>query len=234
MKSVLIIIICIFALSIQSCKKNKDKGDLIVEGKVINIGTREPIESVLVILYGGNPFSNPLMPGVNTYPPNGNNDTAYSNRNGEFYLKLKDESAAYLGWIKDGYKNGKIIWYTDDDFKNISEGSGNKFFKSGTKYIIIQYEAECTFNPVFKKTGINSKNDTLIVSITTYNHPTSFSDPVVYVGKSPFIFERDRGYCTGNKYFHFKLYYTDSGIWKTKIDSVYVKSFETYSDTIYY
>jgi hypothetical protein len=227
------IFICLSVLVFQSCEKNKDNGDFIVEGRVINVGSSEPIDSVLVILYGGNPLSNPLMPGFNDNPPSGNNDTAFSDSNGEFYLKVKDESAAFLGWRKDGYKNGNIVWY-DNDFKTKLSESGNKFFEPGHKEIIINYEAECTFNPIFKKTGINSENDTLIVSITDYEHPTSFSNPQSYVGVSPFELDRDRGYCVGDEYFYFKLYYTDMGIWKTKIDSVYVESFETYTDTIYY
>jgi len=227
------IFICISILIFQSCEKNKDRGDFIVEGKVINIGSDEPIDSVLVILYGGNPLSNPLMPGFNDNPPSRNNDTAYSDSNGEFYLKVKDESAAFLGWRKDGYKNGNIVWYLDN-FETKSNEEGNKFFNPGTKNIMIEYEAKCTFNPVFKKNGANSENDTLIVSITDYKHPNSFSNQRTYVGQSPFIFDRDRGYCVGSEFFYYKLVFTDLGIWKIKIDSIYVESFETYSDTIYY
>ena len=233
MKFMINIFICLFTLIIQSCEKNKDKGDFNIEGKVINIGSNEPIDSVLVILYGGNPLNNPLMPDFNDNPPNGNNDTAYSDINGKFYLEIRNESAAFLGWRKEGYKDGEIVWYTDN-FDTKLNASGNKFFTTGSKTILIEYKAECTFNSIFKKIGVNSDNDTLIVSITDYKHPTSFSDPRIYYGKSPFIFNRDRGYCIGDEYFYFKLEYTDIGIWKTKIDSVYVKSFETYSDTIYY
>ena len=233
MKCILEIFIFLSILGFQSCEKNKDSGDFIVEGKIINVGSSERVDSVLVILYGGNPLSNPLMPGFNDNPPSGNNDTAYSERNGEFLLKVENESAAFLGWRKEGYKNGKVIWYTDD-FENKREESGNKFFEPGLKHIMIEYEAGCSFNPILQKRGINSENDTLIVSITDYEHSSSFSNPKSYFGKSPFIFDRDRGYCVGDEFFHYKLEYTDSGIWKTKIDSVYVESFEIFSDTIYY
>jgi hypothetical protein len=227
------IFICLSGLIFQSCEKNKDKGDFIVEGRVINIGSDEPIENVLVILYGGNPLSNPLMPGFNDNPPNGNNDTAYSDSNGEFYLQVKDESAAFLGWRKDGYKNGNIVWYSNDFNTKLSE-SGNKFFEPGTKSIIIEYEAECKFSPIFKKKGANHDTDTLIISITNYNNPNSFIKYRTYTVMSPFKLDSDFGYCVGNEFFYFKLEYTDLGIWETKIDSVYVESFETYSDTIYY
>jgi hypothetical protein len=227
------VFISLTILLFQSCEKNKDNGDFIVEGRVINIGSGEPIENVLVILYGGNPLSNPLMPGFNDNPPSGNNDTAYSDSNGKFYLKVKDESAAYLGWRKDGYKNGNIVWYSNDFKTKLSE-RGNKFFEPGHKEIIINYEAECTFNPIFKKMGINSENDTLILSVASYHYPNAFVKHKTYTGLSPFNLDNDYGYCSGDEYYYYKLEYKDSGIWKTIIDSVYVESFETYSDTIYY
>lgn len=204
-----------------------------MEGKVINIGSGEPIDSVLVILYGGNPLSNPLMPGFNDNPPSGNNDTAYTNDVGEFSLIVKNESAAFLGWLKEGYENGEIFWYLDD-FKTKSSGSGNKFFSPGTKKIIIEYEAECSFLPVFQKSGINTSKDSLIVSIASFRCPDGFVSYRSYFGKSPFKLDSDLGYCTGDAFFHFKLDFTDNGIWKSIIDSIFVDSFKTYSDTIYY
>ena len=209
-----------------SCNKNKDEGDFIIKGKIINAGSKEPIDSVLVILYGGNPMSNPFMPGFNDNPPNGNNDTTYTDKNGEFKLEIHNEKAAFIGWVKDGYVNTKI-------YENGQETT-NKFFTPCNTYVTLEYEAKCSFFPVFMKKINNINNDTLIVYISRYDFQKRFIPYRTYYGKSPFTLDSDFGYCTGNTYFHYKIEYTDNGIWKTKIDSLYVKSFETYNDTIYY
>jgi hypothetical protein len=216
----IIISICLI-IAIQACEKLKNTGSFVIEGKVINVASNEPIDSVQVILYGGNPLSNPMMPDFNDNPPNGNNDTTYSDENGEFWLQIHGESAAYIGWRKEGYRNGKVV-------------GGNKFFKPIHKEIIIEYESECNFAPVFKKLGDNQDNDTLIVYISTNSYPISHFPYKEFYGQSPFKLNNDLGFCNGSAYFHYKLRYTKSNIWNELIDSIYIEDFETYTDTIYY
>ena len=213
-------IIFAILLGLQACK-DKTIGNFIVKGKVINITSKEPIDSVMVVLYGGNPLSNPMMQGFNSNPPKGNNDTTYTDKNGEFRVEVKRESAAFIGWVKKGYRNGNI-------------NGGNKFWGPGIYDITIEYVAECTFHPFFKKRALNNQDDTLRVYITSYSYPKSYVLQEIYYGKSPFKLNHDLGYCAGDGYFHYKLEYKENNSWSEKIDSVYVKSFQAFSDTIYY
>lgn len=236
MKRIMKLLIIILGLSpfLHSCESRRGEGDFIVEGRVINVGSREPIDSAKVVLRGGNPASNPFLPGFNDNPPSGNDDSTYTDIDGYFRLKVEDESFAYMGLYKKGYTLDEFIWYSDQALTKEAIGEGSTFSTPDNYYIIIEYKAECTFSPVLRKKGINLETDTLIVSITDYKHPSQFSNRNEYYGKSPFQVSRDYGYCTGHTYFHYKLEYTEDGLWKSKVDSVMISSFDTCNDTIYY
>jgi len=55
-------------------------------------------------------------------------------------------------------------------------------------------------------------------------------------GLGPYdIFDGDNGsLCRGDLFYRFGINYTKNGVWYVKVDSVYVKAFETFTDTIYY
>ena len=48
------------------------------------------------------------------------------------------------------------------------------------------------------------------------------------------ILEESGPFAVGDTYAEYQIAYTRNGQWETKIDSVYIKSFETFTDTIYY
>jgi hypothetical protein len=45
---------------------------------------------------------------------------------------------------------------------------------------------------------------------------------------------RDGSLIRGDLYYRYGINYTKNGVWHVKVDSVYVKAFETFTDTIYY
>src|SRR5690554_372471 len=229
------VILLMIIVTILSCKKKE--GDYIVEGKIINAGSKEPIDSVSITLRGGYPYnSGPFLQGMNDDPANDNYASTYTDKNGYFKLIIEDERQAYITWYKEGYnhgivtKNGKEL-YNNNDVVSISP--------YGKHFVTIEYEAECSFFPIFKKLGNNSIDDTLKVYVNSdyREYPREFDEypDASFSGISPFEYKHNLFYFSaGDTYFYYKLEYTDNSTWKTKIDSVYVESFETYTDTIYY
>src|SRR5690554_6441571 len=110
-KQVLLLFITLCVVISISCKKKE--GDYIVEGKIINAGSKEPIDSVSVVLRGGDPYNpGPFMSGSKRNLPNNNYTSTYTDENGYFNLIIEDERQAYITWYKEGYKYG--IVYKDD------------------------------------------------------------------------------------------------------------------------
>src|SRR5690554_3030913 len=215
------VILLMIIVTILSCKKKE--GDYIVEGKIINAGSKEPIDSVSITLRGGYPYnSGPFLQGMNDDPANDNFSSTYTDENGYFKLIIEDERQAYITWYKEGYnhgivtKNGKEL-YNNNDVVSISP--------YGKHYVTIEYEAECSFFPVFKKIGNNSDNDTMKVFVRTRElgdlaNAEKYPNEIYY-GKSPFIFDKySAQYYVGDSFVYYKLLFTDNGEWHTKIDSV--------------
>jgi hypothetical protein len=232
----------------QACQKNKDGQDFIFEGKVVNAGSKKPIDSVRVVLHGGFPYRNFLAPDLHDNPPTGNNDTTYTNENGRFKVAVYNESTVFLSWYKKGYHDGTII-REESDSKGYANAD-NSFFQPCDREITIEYEADCSFYPTFIKINKNSANDTLKLYVdNTYyalalydDDPRKASEPYfakdpnqVFIGKSPHEFDKySSSYYAGDTYVYYKLEFTNNGTWDTIIDSIFVKSFTTYEDTIYY
>ena|SRR5690554_3230019 len=233
-KTILLLPITLCVVISISCKKKE--GDYIVEGKIINAGSKEPIDSVSVVLRGGDPYNpGPFMSGSKRNLPNNNYTSTYTDENGYFKLIIEDEPETFITWYKKGYKYG--IPY-EKEKEIYSNNDAVLFSRYGKYYITVHYVAECSFYPIFKKIENNSDNDTLRVFVRTRElgdlaNIKGYSEE--YIGESPFTYLNSRAYgFVGDTYVYYKLEYTDNSTWKTKIDSVYVESFETYTDTIYY
>ena len=57
----------------------------------------------------------------------------------------------------------------------------------------------------------------------------------LYEGFGPYDVGSGDGYLIrGDLFYRFGINYTKNGVWYVKVDSVYVKAFETFTDTIYY
>ena len=230
-----IIFLLLICISAYACKKKQ--GDYIVEGIIINAGSKETIDSVIVGLRGGYPYNaGPFLQGMNNNTPNNNYAETYTDKNGKFKLIIENEAYAYITWYKKGYRKGIVYRKGKEIYNNNGVASISRY---GKHFLTIEYEAECSFFPVFKKLRNNSIDDTLNVYLDTRyriiprDFPLAYAEQ--YVGVSPFNYNNSRVYTfKGDTYTNYKLEYTENGIWHTKIDSVYVKSFETFTDTIYY
>jgi len=77
------------ALFLGSCKK--EVGTVIVEGRVINVGTQQPIEGVTVVIENEVSFTP------------GHLDSTFTNANGEFHIELENEESAWIYLRKEGY-----------------------------------------------------------------------------------------------------------------------------------
>jgi hypothetical protein len=99
---------------------------------------------------------------------------------------------------------------------------------------ILEIKADAYFDGYFKSISESSSSDTLIVDILSYvNYNTSYFVRT-YFGKGIHKWKTSPYRGIGDKYLRFKLDYTRNNQWHTKIDSVFIKSHETYRDTIYY
>lgn len=191
-----------------------------IKGRVLNGGSGKPIEHVCLILYGNNSSQVPFLSDIKDDNYGGNIDTTYSDENGYFELFVKAESGftPYIKAAKDGY------------FEFRQEGN-----------TMLGY-ANCWFLPTFVKKQNASDNDCVRLYVTTKyfspkNSTVSFKKiPIVeHMGKSPFTIDpSEKLYCYGDSYLYYKLECSNNDSSWFLIDSVFLSSFETYTDTIYY
>ena len=86
-----------------------------------------------------------------------------------------------------------------------------------------------------------SINDSLYYMRLAYSTPVDYlgGGDILMSGLGPYdIFDvgggRDGSLIRGDLYYRYGINYTKNGVWHVKVDSVYVKAFETFTDTIYY
>lgn len=221
--------LCVLLLD-TSCVKNKEY-HAIVRGKVINAGSKAPIDSVLVVLKDGISSGGGWFDLGNT--SSDKKSYTYTDKEGFFELELIGEYSAYLGLSKKGYlyefnEGGSVIGY-----KPFSDG----LFENE----ILEMKADAWFNPILKSKEISNNTDTLFFEILS-NHRSEYDithgNPYgitgfdrEFYGIGPFTYSYRS---IGDTYQPFRMSLKRQGIKTIKIDSVYVKSFCTYEDTIYY
>jgi hypothetical protein len=224
MKNALIIILLVF---LSSCKKNPAPVITTIEGTVINIGSKQPIDSVKVTVVDGRSGSDSFF-GSSKTSGTGKTVVKYTGTDGKFSISIEGSSPV-LYLEKTGY-----------EFVYFREGSSDSFkeYNPGKKYTneILELWANAYFNPILK--GINCQsNDTVLFDVMFYNSLERAGFEHQYLGNGPFKYmEWDaNGYPgIGDKYLRYWFKYQIQGIWRAKIDSVFIKSFTTYTDTIYY
>ena len=204
-----------------------------VRGKIINSGSKTPIDSVLVVLKDGTASGDSWLDLNNENPSRKTKNFAYTNKQGNFEIEIYGINSASLGLSKKGYsyeyrEKGFVV-----GFKPYSEG----FFENE----ILEMEADAWFKPIFKSTETSTDTDTVTLEMLIkersdydirHNNPYGSNGfGRVFKGKGPFTY---RYTSEGDTYQIFKITLNRNSLIKTKIDSVYIKSFETYIDTIYY
>lgn len=213
MKQVIVLLTTI-AFFLLACKED-EKAVTTIQGTVVNIGSKEPVDSVMVVAVDG-----------------ANNEKAqvikYTDTRGKFNVSIEGNNPCiYL--VKEGYR-----------FVVFSEGHGSsenfKAFAAGETFNneVLELWADAYFKPIFVKKDCNPSDSTYIDEGN--NIPLGFQKTTFLIqGCEPI----DRWSINGTKgigdtYFHYWIKYQIQGVWNERIDSVYIPSFTTYTDTIYY
>jgi hypothetical protein len=214
----LIIIILAFLFILPSC--GKKKYHTIVQGKCIDAGSKQPVEGVMIVLQDGVDASGPFH--VDGKTSSDKKNIAYTDANGQFTVELKGEHLAALSakkegytTYKEGYSEGEIILYGDGVYENE----------------VIEMRAEAFFEGYFKNTTPNDL-DTLFVKTFYFNSSTIDRNRVFIKEEISQFVVPYRG--VGNSFYKFQLEFKRNDQWNTKLDSVFLKPFETNRDTIYY
>ena len=215
-----------------------------VSGKVVNRFSKEPIADAYVFLNDGMSSSG-LGAGWQT-----SSDKRVEGRsdiNGEFMLELTGEYEATLGVFKEGYAFDPD-W--DDEIGEDTKGYG---YGGDYENQVLEMEAEAGFNPLFESTVPILPTDSLVIFIGGNVRPAVPANQLkdwlntgwtrLYVGQQISRFSpvdnvrkpEEFGYpATGDTYTPYQIAYTRNGQWESRIDSIYIKSLETYTETIYY
>jgi len=219
MRTCTLLIPVIILVLYAGCKKNLVT---TIEGQVVNFGSKQPIDSVKVIFNDGW-----INGGASS---SGNRDFAYTDANGHFKITT-EVGTPFLYLSKRGY-----------EFVVPSSGSSDdtKYFAPGRYYNVeLDLRAVAYFQGVFK--GKSSlRNDSVYFDraserwvtqeislgwLRKRNHWNFGNGPFSPISEWPVI---------GDAYFSYWLEYQVQGVWHERIDSVYIKSFTTYRDTIYF
>lgn len=207
----------------------EEKNYTSVSGQIVNWGSREPIDSVLVELEDGIGGSGSF--GVPFQTTSDLANVTYTGQNGEFSVSLTGKYQAFLSLGKKRYN-----WDGGGDGDNV------KGFSPGNHLnVILTMKAEAYFNGIFKKSQNAAKADSLFIRLL-YDDGTTLSTSVgnspiePYVGTGPFRFGTlDHGtLITGDTFLRFRLKFKSGSNWIEKLDSVFVNRFTVYKDTVFY
>jgi hypothetical protein len=216
--------IIFFILALVGCEKEVPLTS--IEGKVINSGSKTPIDSVLVTLQDGVGSSGVFSLGSSNTKGSGLYTTTYTNKEGSFKISLKCDKPA-LSLTKKGY-----------EFVILNGGSGQsiKGYNPGNyTNEILGLWAQAYFSPIIKgKNCIQSDSICFGDGITI---PSFYflRNQLRGYGNGPIKPYADNGLSAfGDKYYPYWIKYQIKGVWHQKIDSAFIKSFSTYIDTIYY
>jgi len=230
MRAIFYVFICLFLIG-TSCKK--DKYHTIVKGKVINAGSKQPIDSVLVVMRDGIASGGGWFALGSSNTSSDKKSYTYTDKNGCFEIELKGEHFAYIGFSKKQYtykyhQEGTYIGYKpipDGEFENE----------------VFEMEADAWFNPVIKSREFAYSTDSIFFEILCRTRSASeiangdkygeIGFDHHYYGSEPFSYSYQT---VGDMYQPYRITLRRHNTKKVIIDSVYIKSFQVYRDTIYY
>lgn len=228
MKSMFVInnIVMLLLIHLTSSCDNKNIETTVVQGRIINAGTKEPIDSTKITINDGvDNASGGFNFDAGEKSSSDKKNVVYTNEEGEFTVEISGEHQAWIGVSKGGYS------FYKSDRDNIM-GALLSYPYGVNSDVLIEMRADAKFEGFFKSTIPVNTTDTLIVFPLYYDNSVDYYWYRLFVGKqvSKFVF----GSPIGDKYLRFIIEYQRNNTWNTKMDSVYISSFETYNDTIYY
>jgi len=226
----LVYILAAFSIIFFSCEKNKEK-TTIIEGVVLNAGTKQPIDSVKVLLKDGNANTSGGF-GIDGNTTSGKSATVYTDKEGKFTIQITGEFTPFLLASKKDYS-----FWSINPHRNLFGDYLPMIFGEKQKY-------EINFYPNAKFQGILMQKDISRIYSKIEFKQLCKSDSVFsfcgwpadeFVGIGPHQINPYGGpIVKGDRYFFFQIEkYSSSGV-ETIIDSVYIPGFTTYRDTIYY
>ena len=201
-----------------------------VRGKVINTGSKLPIDSVLVELQDGVGASGSftIIDGETT---NGLSNITYTNAKGEFEVQIDGEFEPWLsvGKEKHSYlKNNKV--YHSGSLMAVGEGT-----LSG---LIVEMEAEAFFDPTLVSKEPVGEYDYLKITFYSYEGPTEDNNRIHDRTWDDFRDEEEEYphhfRTIGDKWLRYGITYERNKEFHHFVDSAYVPSFDTVFKTIYY
>ncbi|HOT15579.1 MAG TPA: hypothetical protein PK252_12535 [Bacteroidales bacterium] len=204
-------------LILYSCEPEKNSPNTIAEGYIYHSGTKKPLKGVTVYIYDGLPGSSK---GSNRI------DSTHTDAFGFFHVELSAEEP-----VLDLYKENYDFEYTVEGAVigivplNVGNNLNLKF----------ELDAYAYFKPYCLQGRNCNENDTVWYGFGRYiNVPYAGN----YLGNGPHTLNTwpgDKGRLVkGDKYAYYWLKYQIKGEWHERIDSVYVPSFTTWADTIFY
>ncbi|MGB0391097.1 MAG: hypothetical protein ACPGD5_05980, partial [Salibacteraceae bacterium] len=147
-------IILIGLIFISSCKK--EVGNVIVEGRVINLGTQQPIEGVTVVIENEVSFTPSHL------------DSTFTDADGNFHIELPNEKDAWIYLRKDG-------WTFHSSSLNNVTGYLTYYPNGITSNVKLEMYPDAWFGGVFE-------NENPTQSDTFYFNELPYSTPISYGG----------------------------------------------------
>ena len=212
-----IYLIGILVMFFSSCKK--EVPETTISGIVVNYGTLQPIDSMLVTVISG--------AGKGTFGDtkgSGSEVSVYTDMNGKFTVTIKGDNL-FLYMKKERYR------YDDEIF------GAYKSYTAGRVYSneVLKLNAYAIFDGYFYCPSCLDTDSSYLIDDDYIKNGkiTGGEGNELHIGKGVFNFRG--GIIPGDTYFGYGILHQTQGVWQPlKMDSVYVKSFETYTDTIYY
>lgn len=159
MKQVLGIITIIWMVTLGGCKK--EIGNVIVEGRVINVGTQQPIEGVTVVIENEVSFTPSHL------------DSTFTDENGEFRIELPNEEEAWIYLRKDGYT------FHSSSLNNVT-GYLTYYSVGTTSNVKLEMYPDARFNPTFQNMS-PSNDDSLYYNELPYFTPIKYGGGGAYL-----------------------------------------------------
>jgi hypothetical protein len=220
----LYILFFITTVAILGCKKKTPVTH--VNGTVINTGTKQPIAGILVVMQDGvGNNTGGLSPGSKNVG-SGATQQITTSADGRFSFSFQGEAP--------------VIWAEHTQYRFLNPNGAYEIYTmvAGKDYSNLQLtmDAYAWFNPILK--GHNSdKTDSMLLVGGELLIPPMGGGYFTYEGNGPYKFtEGLKGLIArGDLYYPYGIKWQEHGVWQAgRTDSVYIKSFAIYTDTIYY
>jgi hypothetical protein len=214
-----IVLYTITAFLLVTCSKEKPPVSTI-SGIVVNYGSLQPIDSVEVSVISGNGGGQ-----FGATAGSGEEVKTYTDKNGQFSITITGE-ALLLYLYKKKYR------YDDEIF------GAYKSYTAGINYQneVLKLQAYARFDGYFQcKTCLESDTSYIADFILIHNGQILDHGTELHLGNKVIEHGFQFPIIPGDTYKKYGIHNQINGVWQPLIiDSVYIKSFTTYTDTIYY